>query len=141
MSLFLKDKRSHQPIRSNPLKRSSKNNWRTKGQAPDYRFSLANERTYLSWIRTSLALLAGAVGIEHLVPEFKESSFRLVVTILLCTMAAVMPLVAYRRWASNELAMRTGQALTYSRAIKFISLAIFLVVLIVITMLWRPIGL
>lgn len=30
------------------------------GDEPDPRFSLANERTYLAWIRTSLALLAGA---------------------------------------------------------------------------------
>lgn len=29
------------------------------GKEPDYLFSLANERTFLAWIRTSLALLAG----------------------------------------------------------------------------------
>jgi putative membrane protein len=123
------------------LNKRTKTNWRRKGQAPDYRFSLANERTYLSWIRTSLALLAGAVGIEHLVPELEDSSFRFPVTILLCTLAAVMPLFAYRRWASNELAMRTGQTLTYSKAIKIISLVIFIVVLLVIAMLWQPLGL
>lgn len=36
--------------------------WRQRGTAPDYRFSLANERTFLAWLRTSLALLAGAVA-------------------------------------------------------------------------------
>ena len=32
--------------------------WRQEGEEPDYRFSLANERTFLAWIRTALALLA-----------------------------------------------------------------------------------
>ncbi len=27
------------------------------GEAPDYRFSLANERTFLAWIRTALGFL------------------------------------------------------------------------------------
>jgi putative membrane protein len=32
------------------------------GEAPDYRFSLANERTFLAWIRTALGFLAAGVG-------------------------------------------------------------------------------
>ncbi len=35
--------------------------WRRSGQEPDYRFSPANERTFLAWIRSALALLAGGV--------------------------------------------------------------------------------
>lgn len=35
--------------------------WRHQGQEPDYRFSLANERTFLAWMRTALALVAAAV--------------------------------------------------------------------------------
>lgn len=36
---------------------------------PDYRFTLANERTFLSWQRTSPGLLAAAVALAQLVPE------------------------------------------------------------------------
>ena len=36
------------------------------GEAPDYRFSLANERTFLAWIRTSLGFLAGGIGLDQL---------------------------------------------------------------------------
>ena len=39
--------------------------WRRDGQEPDYRFSLANERTFLAWIRTALALLAGGVLLDQ----------------------------------------------------------------------------
>ena len=39
--------------------------WWQRGARPDYRFSLANERTFLAWIRTALALIAGAVGIDQ----------------------------------------------------------------------------
>src|SRR6185312_1745313 len=37
--------------------------WHELGEEPDYRFSLANERTFLAWIRTALALMAAAVGV------------------------------------------------------------------------------
>jgi len=36
---------------------------------PDYRFTLANERTFLAWQRTALGLLAAAVAVVHLVPD------------------------------------------------------------------------
>ena len=39
--------------------------WRQQGKEPDYRFSLANERTFLAWIRTALALLAGGVLLDQ----------------------------------------------------------------------------
>ncbi|MBM4509720.1 DUF202 domain-containing protein, partial [Rhodococcus hoagii] len=31
------------------------------GEDPDPRFTLANERTYLAWVRTGLGLIAAAV--------------------------------------------------------------------------------
>ena len=35
--------------------------WYEEGEEPDYRFTLANERTFLAWLRTALALIAGGV--------------------------------------------------------------------------------
>jgi putative membrane protein len=40
-------------------------------QEPDFRFTLANERTFLAWIRTALALIAGGVAVAQLVPAFE----------------------------------------------------------------------
>ncbi|WP_143342795.1 YidH family protein, partial [Crossiella equi] len=36
------------------------------GEEPDPRFTLANERTFLAWIRTSLGLMAAGVAVEAL---------------------------------------------------------------------------
>lgn len=46
------------------------------GEAPDYRFSLANERTFLAWIRTSLGFLAAGVGLDQLAPDFATPVIR-----------------------------------------------------------------
>jgi len=32
---------------------------------PDYRYSLANERTFLAWTRTGIAFIAGGVAVEQ----------------------------------------------------------------------------
>ncbi|WP_422696072.1 YidH family protein [Cupriavidus necator] len=40
--------------------------WYKQGTDPDYRFTLANERTFLAWVRTNLALLATIIVFDHL---------------------------------------------------------------------------
>lgn len=59
----------HEKLRRKKIK------WRQTGEAPDYRFSLANERTYLAWIRTALALLAGAIAVDQLTPDLANLLF------------------------------------------------------------------
>ena len=66
---------------------------------PDYRFTLANERTYLSWIRTALALIAGGVGLSALEsilgPDWPLArEVGLIATVL----GGLLPLVAYQHW-------------------------------------------
>lgn len=76
------------------------------GQEPDPRFSLANERTFLAWMRTALAVLAGAVALHSLgVPE--SDWLRTTVVVLLVLFAGAMTALAYLRWARVERAMRT----------------------------------
>ncbi|GCD91071.1 YidH family protein [Nocardioides sp. LS1] len=80
------------------------------GQEPDPRFSLANERTFLAWIRTALAVLAGAVALHSLgVPE--SDWLRTTVVVLLVLFAGAMTALAYLRWARVERAMRTRTSL------------------------------
>jgi putative membrane protein len=88
---------------------------RSVGRDPDYRFSLANERTFLAWIRTSLALLAGGVAVVKLVPQFGPPSGRLALGLALVSLGFLVASTSFLRWARNERAIRSGRALPYSR--------------------------
>lgn len=80
------------------------------GQEPDPRFSLANERTFLAWVRTSLAIVAGAVALHSLrVPE--TVWVRQVLVVLLLGIASLVAVTAATRWARTERAMRLREPL------------------------------
>lgn len=82
------------------------------GDEPDYRFTMANERTFLAWIRTSLALAAGGLGAISLLEGYGGSE---VLGILLLVLSFATASSAYRRWALNERSMRLGVPLPASR--------------------------
>ncbi len=44
---------------------------RNDGETPDYRFSLANERTFLAWLRTALALIGGGFAVDQFLPDLR----------------------------------------------------------------------
>ena len=85
---------------------------RDLGTPPDYRFTLANERTFLAWIRTALALAAGGLGVVHLLPEFGG---REPLGIGLLALSLVVAVASYRRWVLLETAMRRGETFPPSR--------------------------
>lgn len=80
------------------------------GDEPDPRFSLANERTFLAWIRTSLALIAGAVAFAAIVPGLPDAE-RITSSGALCVGALICSLAGWKRWRHTELALRTGAPL------------------------------
>ncbi|MBT0995396.1 DUF202 domain-containing protein [Cellulomonas sp. DKR-3] len=80
------------------------------GQEPDARFSMANERTFLAWVRTALALLAGGVALEALELPVQED-LRFAAALLLVTLGALTPLMAWWAWARAERAVREGRPL------------------------------
>jgi putative membrane protein len=88
--------------------------WRRTGKMPDYRFSLANERTFLAWIRTALSLLAGAVALDQLAPQIAPTVVRIILCVLLAAIGAVLAIISYRRWGHQEQAMRNEQELPHS---------------------------
>jgi putative membrane protein len=73
-------------------------------QEPDYRFTLANERTFLAWIRTALALIAGGIAVVQLVPAF-GSGVRHALAVLLTTGGDLLAALAVRRWQRVQAAM------------------------------------
>ncbi|QWT22727.1 DUF202 domain-containing protein [Subtercola sp. PAMC28395] len=80
------------------------------GDEPDPRFSLANERTFLAWIRTSLALIAGGVALEALSVPIAPG-LRLAAALVLIAAGILAPLQAWFGWARVERAMREGRPL------------------------------
>lgn len=85
---------------------------RRVGDAPDYRFTLANERTFLAWIRTALAMAAGGLAIIELLPDLTG---RQPLGIGLLALSLVTAAASYRRWVLLETAMRQGATLPPSR--------------------------
>lgn len=81
------------------------------GDEPDVRFTLANERTFLAWIRTALALMAAGVGVEALAFHGEASPLRTVLAIALLASGVLCSAVAFRRWMVIERALRTGSPL------------------------------
>lgn len=104
------------------------------GEDPDYRFSLANERTFLAWIRTSLALLAGGFAVLTLLPDAGPPPIRYAVGIGLLALAFSIPLLAYRRWAATEVALRTGQSLPEPGLLRLVSGGLLVVTLLVVAL-------
>ncbi|GAB1439957.1 YidH family protein [Providencia sp.] len=101
-----------------------KEDWKTSGKTPDYRFSLANERTFLAWIRTALAFLAGAIAIEQLLPISEYPWIKLALTLLLASAGGIIAMMALYRWKQNEIAMRHDKPLPYTPILFFITLFI-----------------
>ena len=103
------------------------------GEDPDYRFSLANERTFLAYIRTALALLAGGVAVQ-LVPEFNFSGGRLTLGVILVVLSIVVAAGSYHRWTVNERSMRLGHALQPSLIPRLLAAGLTVVALLALLM-------
>ena len=78
---------------------------------PDYRFTLANERTFLAWERTALGLLAAGVAVVQLVPELSFPGARHILGVLLAVLATITAGVGVLRWRQVDHAMRRGMPL------------------------------
>nr|WP_256974110.1 DUF202 domain-containing protein [Rhodococcus sp. NCIMB 12038] len=81
------------------------------GEEPDVRFSLANERTALAWVRTALALVAGGVTLTTLASVTGADLVVHLVAILACGTGGILAAVALWSWKRNERALRLQQPL------------------------------
>jgi inner membrane protein YidH len=94
---------------------------------PDYRFTLANERTFLAYLRTALALDAGAAAaVQFLSPDRGAWIVRLVGAIL-AVAGLIVSAGAFVRWRANLTAMRRGEPLPVTRMPVGLAIAVLLV--------------
>lgn len=106
------------------------------GEAPDYRFSLANERTFLAWIRTALGFLAAGVGLDQLAPDFATPLIRELLALLLCLFAGGLAIYGYLRWLRNEKAMRLKEDFPYTPGLLIVGLLLLAVSLVVMVLVF-----
>ena len=106
-----------------------------EGEEPDPRFTLANERTYLAWNRTALALVGGGLAASQLL-HFHSDAVRLLVSLPPIALGGALAALSYRRWEANERAMRLGRPLpagpprllAYGLAVMAVAIAIVVIV-------------
>jgi putative membrane protein len=85
------------------------------GHEPDPRFTFANERTFLAWSRTALALVVAGLGVVQLLPPFPGvPAGRHLLGIPLIVLGAVLAITAYAEWVKNQRALRRGEPLPRS---------------------------
>jgi putative membrane protein len=97
--------------------------WQQQGQEPDYRFTFANERTFLAWIRTALAVLAGSVLLDQFASHEGSHGLLLILARALSLVAALLAANAYLQWKRNEIAMRNAAPLPPGMGVPLLSLA------------------
>jgi putative membrane protein len=78
---------------------------------PDARFSYANERTFLAWIRTALGLVTAGLAITQLLPPFDFPGGRRLIGLPLIALGVLIAVLSLRNWQQNERAMRRGEPL------------------------------
>lgn len=102
---------------------------------PDYRFSLANERTLLAWIRTALALDAGGLAVIRYAPSLAVGGAREGVGIVLVVLGALTAGASYRRFVRVGRAMRAGRPLPVTSLPRLVSISILVLSLAVAVLL------
>lgn len=101
------------------------------GDEPDYRFSFANERTFLAWIRTALALIAGGVALDTLDLSMDPGVQRGLASAL-TVLGALCAGLSWTRWAAAERAVRRNEPLPASSPSVLIAGAVVVVAIVIL---------
>ena len=102
-----------------------------QGTEPDARFTLANERTFLAWSRTALALVVGGLAITQLLPPFRGVPWgRPAIATPLILLGAILSVLSYLEWKANQRALRLGVPLRRSQLPKILAITIAVIALL-----------
>ncbi len=102
---------------------------------PDYRFTLANERTLLAWVRTALALDAAGLGVVRFAPPLAIPGGRELVGGLLILLGAATAWSGYRRFLATDRAIRAGNPIPAHAAPRVLAAALAAISLVVLVLL------
>lgn len=95
------------------------------GAEPDARFTFANERTFLAWHRTALALIVAGLAIVQFLPPFPGVPFgRHLLAVPLILLGGVLSVASYVEWTRNQRALRRGEPVGISALPRILAIAI-----------------
>lgn len=97
-----------------------------QGEEPDPRFTLANERTFLAWTRTSLAFLAGGIALEAFPPDLFPAQLRTFIALFIIGVGLLIAAGAAVRWLRVERAMRRDRPLPIPAIVPVLSVTVVL---------------
>ncbi|MBW0115136.1 MULTISPECIES: YidH family protein [Pseudonocardia] len=128
--------RDHRPLRADDTEHLP--DGPKGGSDPDYRFALANERTFLAWLRTALALDAGGIAVVTLLPRFGPAGGREAVGMALTALGVAVAAAAVWRWHRVQQAMSRDEDLPPTRMPVLIGAALVLLGATVAVLLALP---
>ena len=102
---------------------------------PDYRFTLANERTLLAWVRTALALDVAGLGVVRFAPELGWPGSREAVGGVLVLLGTATAWSGYRRFVATDRAIRAGEPLPPTAAPRRLAAGLAVISLAVLALL------
>lgn len=97
---------------------------------PDPRFSYANERTFLAWIRTALGLITAGLVVTQLFPSFDLPGGRRLIGLPLIALGVLISVFSYSNWQRNEQAMRFQRPLPQSALPRIVAVVVSAVAVI-----------
>jgi putative membrane protein len=101
---------------------------------PDVRYTYANERTFLAWNRTALALIATGVAATQLLPNLHIDGGRRILGLPLIALGALVAIASFHHWKSNQRSMRRGEPLRRSPMPLVLSIGIGVVAVIAVVL-------
>lgn len=105
------------------------------GDEPDPRFTFANERTFLAWIRTGLGFVAAGMAVQALAGYAGVGNLRITIAALLLVAAGVLAgVIAFARWMIQERAMRENKPLSASMALPLFTVLLTVVAVLGLTL-------
>lgn len=80
-----------------------------QGSEPDPRFSLANERTALAWMRTGMSVIAAGVALAVYAHTADGSTWIRAAAVAGCLAGAAIGIWSLLHWGNVERALRRGE--------------------------------
>lgn len=108
------------------------------GDEPDPRFTLANERTFLAWNRTALALIGAGLAVSQFLDDFALPGGNAWLAVPLTALGGVLAVASYFRWYRIERALREQAPLPLARIPAVLGPAIALVAVAAVVLVLLP---